>query len=126
MNRIMEALKYNPGLENMQISNESVLSFPGLEIHPDRRKVYCGHQEIFLTAKEYNLLCLLAENKGRVLTYDQIYQRIWGDKPLGNESNTIACHIHNLRKKIIAVLPEPPFSIRCIREIGYCFETEEI
>lgn len=50
-----------------------MLSLPKFEIYPDRRKIYRDRQEIKLTTKEYDLICLLVENKGRVLTYEQIY-----------------------------------------------------
>lgn len=83
LDKIMGALKQHSNLENTEISDEMVLSFPGLEIYLDRRRVYCNHQEIRLTAKEYNLLCLLVANKGRVLTYDQIYQKVWGEEAIG-------------------------------------------
>lgn len=122
IDKIKEALMYHFNIENTQINDDMVLSSPGLEIYPDRRKVYCNCQEISLTTKEYNLLCLLVENKGKVLTYDQIYQRVWSEEAIGNENNAIACHIHNLREKIYKVLPEALFSICCVREVGYCFD----
>ena len=45
-----------------------MLSLPGLEIYPSKRKVFRDRQEIQLTAKEYEILLLLAANKGHVLT----------------------------------------------------------
>ena len=101
-----------------------MLSLPSLEIDQAHRRVYCDDKEICLTAKEYDLLCLLVVNKGRVLTYDQIYQKIWKEEAFGNANNAIACHVHNLCEKIGRLLPEGCFAIRCIREVGYCFETD--
>lgn len=121
---LLEKLKNHPDLEIMLFKHEPVLSFPGLEIDTAHRKVYCDNQEISLTAKEYDLLCLLVANKGRVLTYDQIYQKIWKEEAFGNANNAIACHVHNLREKIGRLLPEGCFVIRCVREVGYCFETD--
>lgn len=121
-NEIMEILKRHPDFKWMPTNNEPMLSFPGLEIYPDRRKVYCGGQEIYLTAKEYNILCLLVVNKGRVLTYDQIYRKVWGEDAFGDESNAIGCHVRNLREKLYKAMPNVPFTIKCVREIGYCFE----
>ncbi|MCI8282961.1 MAG: hypothetical protein HFI76_15090 [Lachnospiraceae bacterium] len=40
-----------------------------------RRKIYRNRREINLTTKEHDLLCLLAANRGQVLTYDQIYRK---------------------------------------------------
>ena len=63
--------------EDLRLSDEALLSLPGLEIYPDRRKAYRDRREINLATKEYDLLCLLVANKGRVLTYGQIYQKVY-------------------------------------------------
>ncbi|MGN0491701.1 winged helix-turn-helix domain-containing protein [Ruminococcus sp.] len=118
----MAILKQFPGFESLQLNYETPLSFFDFNIYFDRRKVYYKQQEIKLTTKEYDLLCLLVANKGRVLTYEQIYQKVWNEEPLGNENNAIGCHIRNLREKLYEVLPNAPFEIKCVREIGYCFE----
>lgn len=121
-NEVMEILKRHPYFEYLQMKDDSVLPVPGLEIYPDRRKIYRGRKEINLTVKEYDIFYLLVVNRGRVLTYHQIYQKVWGQDSLGNESNTIKCHIRNLREKLYEALPDASFTIRCEREIGYCFE----
>ena len=121
---VMTVLKRYPNFERLQPKEETVLSLPGLEIYPDRRKIYRDRREINLTVKEYDLLCLLVGNKGRVLTYEQIYQSVWGEEAFGNENNAVACHIRNLREKLYEASPNAPFSIRCVREVGYCFEME--
>lgn len=103
---------------------EPMLSLPGLEIYPDKRKVFRDRQEIRLTTKEYEILLLLAANKGHVLTYSQIYEKVWGDCPSGSENNTIGFHICNLREKLYEAAPNAPFTIRSVREVGYCFEIQ--
>lgn len=119
---IMEVVNRHPEIEYLCVKDEQVLSIPGLEIYPGRRKIYCDRREINLTAKEYDLLCLFVANKGQVLTYDQIYRKVWGEDAYGDESNAIGCHIRNLRKKPYEAEPDAPFTIRCVREVGYCFE----
>lgn len=122
INEIIEVLQHHSGFECLWPIDEQMLSLPGLEIYPSQRKVYCGKQEVNLTAKEYGILCLLVVNKGRVLTYDQIYQRVWGEDVLGDERNAVKCHIRNLREKLHKAAPKVSFDIRCIREIGYRLE----
>lgn len=100
----------------------SMLSLPGLDIYPDRRKVYRNSNEISLTTKEFEIFYLLVVNKGRVLTYDQIYHKVWNEDTIGNEKNAVKCHIRNIRDKLDVTMPEAPFTIKCVREIGYCFE----
>ena len=119
---VMEILKRHPDFEYLRLKDEEMLPVPGLEIYPDRRKIYRGRKEINLTVKEYDLFYLLVVNQGHVLTYHQIYEKVWGQDSLGNENNTIKCHIRNLREKLYAALPDASFTIRCEREVGYCFE----
>lgn len=124
IDELIEILKQNWEFEFLRLKHEPELLLSGLRIDSAHRKVYCDDREISLTAKEYDLLCLLAVNKGRVLTYDQIYQKIWKEEAFGNANNAIACHVHNLREKIGRLLPKGCFVIRCIREVGYCFEAD--
>ena len=84
-------------------------------------KILIIKQEIPLTTKEFELLCLLATNQGQVLTYTQIYEKVWGSTPAGNE-RVIRFHLCNLRKKLNAISQDDLFVIRCIRDVGYCFE----
>ena len=118
----MDVLKRHLDFDYQQLNEDSVLSMLGLEIYPTRRKIYRSRKEISLTVKEYGLFYLLVVNQGHILTYSQIYQKVWGEDALGNESNTIKCHIRNLREKLYAALPDACFTIRCEREVWYCFE----
>lgn len=120
---IMNMLQKYSGFHKYEIRQELSLSIPGLIINPHQRKVYRDRQEISLTTKEYELLCLLAANQGQVLTYTQIYERVWGSSPAGNE-RIIRYHLCNLRKKLNTVSKDEPFVIRCIRDVGYCFEVK--
>ena len=104
-------LQFHPDLKMWEIDPEPILSLPGLQIYPDRRKIYHGQQEIELNTKEFALLCLLVTNKGRVLTYGQMYEKV-----------AVGSHVRSMRQKLYAAFPRPPFAISCIRDIGYCME----
>ena len=104
------------------VACKPIISLPGIEVYTEQRKVYRSGEEIPLTAKEYDLLYLLAEHKGIVLTYDQIYQRIWKDYSHAVENNTIGYHICKMKKKVCPVPSESKFMIRCVRGIGYCLD----
>lgn len=124
-NEIVEILNRHSDFKHLRLKAEQTLCLPGIEIYPAQRKIYRDRREIHLTTKEYDLLCLLVANKGRVLTYEQIYQSVWGEEPMGNENNAVGCHIRNLREKLYAAAPDTPFTIRCVREVGYIFEITE-
>lgn len=124
--KIMAVLKCNSGFEMFSMEEKMVISLPGLTIYPEQRKIYRDRQEIHLTVKEYDLLCLLAYNKERVLTYGQLYPKVCGEEPLGRESNVVSCYIRNLCEKFLqassstpfAISSLSPFHIKCVREVG--------
>lgn len=119
---IMKIMRSHSNFEYVKMNDDSILSVPGLDIYPSRRKIYRGRKEISLTAKEYDLFYLLVVNRGQVLTYEQIYQNVWGDEAIGKENNAVKCHIRNLREKLFKAIPDAAFAIRCVREVGYCFD----
>ena len=81
------------------------------------------HQkEVILTAKEFDILELLARNKGRVFSKDEIYDRIWGESYVLDNRNIIA-YINKIRKKIE---PDPsnPIYILTVWGVGYKFNDQ--
>ena len=118
---IMAVLKRYPDLEKLYLDDEKVTVLPGLEIRPERRKIYSKSHEISMTKKEFDIFYLLAVNKGRVLTYEQIYQSVWNGDAIGGERTAVVYHIRNIRKKLSNI---PALSIQCVRELGYCMEVE--
>lgn len=119
---ILSFLSRHPDLKKWELRDEPVLSLPGLEINLARRKITSDGHEISLTAKEYDIFCLLVANKNRVLTYDQIYEKVWGDFSSGSERETIGFHVRNLRKKLFDTNKEPTYQIESIRDVGYRFQ----
>lgn len=119
---ILSFLSRYPDLEKWELQDEPILSLSGLEINLARRKITSNGQAISLTAKEYDIFCLLVANKNRVLTYDQIYEKVWGDFSSGGERETIGFHVRNLRKKLFDTDKEPTYQIESIRDVGYRFQ----
>ena len=124
LEEILAVLRCHPEITKYELEKEPMLYFPNLEIYPSRRKIFLNRQEIELTTKEYEILLLLAINHGHVLTYTQIYEKVWGDFATGNESNCIGFHICNLRAKLNTASPDTTFRIISVREVGYCFEIQ--
>jgi len=107
------------GFQKVTLLGGNILSVSGLEINMGQRTARHNEQDIPLTPKEFNILCLLAVNKGRVITYDRIYESVWGGSPDGSASRVINYHIRNLRKKFKTELQMTNFTIQCVREVGY-------
>lgn len=121
-NALIKVIEQYSTVQHYDLSKHIKVSLPEIEICAEKRKVYRSGEEISLTAKEYDLLYLLAEHKGIVLTYDQIYQRVWKDYSHAVENNTIGYHICKMKKKVCPVPSESKFVIRCVRGIGYCLD----
>lgn len=88
-----------------------------------RHEVYKDQSLIELTYKEFELLKLLLQNKGKVLTRDMLLERIWGFDYDG-ETRTVDVHIRYLRQKI-EDNDNSPVYIDTVRGIGYRFSDKE-
>lgn len=71
-----------------------------LMIDPEGCRVLKGSAPIELTAREFEILCHLAENKGRVINLERLYETIWGEDSLGCD-NTMMVHIRHLREMLV-------------------------
>lgn len=98
---------------------KKLLKFPGLLIDLDSHVVLVEGSPVILSAKEFQILSLLARNKNRVFGLDQIFGSLWGTPDIG-DTRTVMVHISNLRKKIEKD-PSSPVYIQTIRGVGYRF-----
>ncbi|HYH12054.1 MAG TPA: response regulator transcription factor [Thermomicrobiales bacterium] len=71
----------------------------GLRVDPISREVHIAGKEVVLTAREFDLLYLLASNPDRVFSRDYLLNRLWGDD-YGGFERTIDTHIQRLRRKL--------------------------
>ncbi len=95
-----------------------VLSFRSLRIDIDARQVTVDERPVELTAIEFDLLRVLAENRGRVLTREQLLEKVWGGEYFG-EMRVVDVHLGHVRQK----LGDGGF-ITTVRGVGYRFEAE--
>lgn len=72
---------------------------PDIEIDPAARIVRKDGQPVALTAKEFDLLVLFAQNKNVALCRDRIFERVWNEEYLG-DSRTVDLHVQRMRKKL--------------------------
>jgi DNA-binding response OmpR family regulator len=92
--------RVNALVKRNEIHNtESDIIVGDLRISNYEKKVFWNHQEIELTPKEYNLLIILSNANGRIVSKQFISEKLWGDQMITNQ-NTIEVYINSLRKKI--------------------------
>ena len=96
---------------------EKILKVEEIVMDEERHQVFIAGQPCELTFKEYELLRLLMQNRGIVLSRDIIMERIW-DINCGVESRTLDVHLKTLRAK----LGDHAYHIKTIRNVGYRME----
>jgi len=107
------------GATNAGVADEIIEAGP-VRIDTARRRVTVRGAEVELTAKEFDILRLLAEHPGRVYTKAQIYETVWHEEPFG-DLGTVQVHMRRLRIKIEAH-PDRPELLTTVWSIGYRFE----
>ena len=99
------------------VLEKKILSVDGLEIDDDSHIVRLNGSEIVLSPKEYATLYLLVEKRGRVISREELLNKIWGYEYFGG-LRTVDTHINRLRIK----LGDKGNSVTTIRGFGYRFE----
>ena len=92
----------------------------GVRVDTDQRRVYVRGEEVHLRRKEFELLHLLVENAGRVLTRAVLIDRVWGTDYIG-DTKTLDVHVKRLRSRI-EIDPPNPVLITTVRGVGYRFD----
>ncbi len=92
----------------------------GIELDDNSKEVTLDGEKVGLTKTEYDILKLLMENAGVVLSPKEIYNKVWNDISLGSE-NTVAVHIRHLREKL-EYNPAEPRYVKVVWGRGYRFE----
>ena len=97
-----------------------VLSFRHIWIDVDARVVKVDEHPVELTSVEFDLLKALAENRGRVLSREQLLEKVWGGEYFG-ELRVVDVHLGHVRQKL-----GNPDLIVTVRGVGYRFEDEDL
>ncbi|MTI83256.1 MAG: response regulator transcription factor [Firmicutes bacterium] len=101
-------------------AGKGVIKYGSLEINPKAYNVHMDGKKVDLSAKEFEILNLLATHPQQVFTREQIFDRIWGYHEFG-DINTVTVHIRKIREKIEPV-PARPHYIKTVWGVGYKFD----
>ncbi|MCM1135151.1 MAG: response regulator transcription factor [Clostridium sp.] len=107
---------------NQEGGAPGVLIYEGLKIDADARSVTTVNGVFELPPKEFDLLLFCAKNQGKILTKQRIYEAVWGEEYVYDDSNIMAV-ISRLRKKL-EENPGNPKYIQTVKGIGYRFNKE--
>ena len=115
--RVKAVLKRSASRASSQQTEDEVIAINDLILDFHNYQILKNQKKLELTLKEYELIKYLAENANRVLTRDDILDKVWGYDFFG-ESRTLDVHIRNLRKKIG---DDNQGIIETVRGVGYKF-----
>ena len=121
--RMRAVLRRTPSEENVKIGvdhENTPTELGGIRLEPSTRRTYVRGAEVHLRRKEFELLQILMENSGRVLTRDVLIDRVWGSDYVG-DTKTLDVHIKRLRSQVEEA-PKTPILITTIRGVGYRFD----
>lgn len=108
----------------MQLGGNTVktaLEIGNIELDDSAKEVLVDGEKVMLTPLEFEILKLLMQNAGKVLSPKEIYRLVWKEECFGSESTTVAVHIRHLREKI-EINPAEPRYLKVVWSHGYKME----
>ena len=78
---------------------KQIIKFKNIEVDVDKRVVKLNNEEVYLTAKEHDLLLLFLQNKNMAISREQILDKVWGFSYEG-ETRTVDIHVQRIREKL--------------------------
>ncbi|HEY4376081.1 MAG TPA: response regulator transcription factor, partial [Acidimicrobiales bacterium] len=118
--RMRAVLRRAPSEAPLRAASGDALEVGDVWLDPDRHEVVIRGDAVTLPLKEFELLTLLLEHAGRVLTRETLIDRIWGLDYVG-DTKTLDVHVKRLRAKVEQD-PSAPTRIVTIRGLGYKYE----
>ena len=119
--RMRAVLRRAPDEMSLLVHSDEVLAVGDVVVDPERHEVTIRGESVSLPLKEFELLTVLLDNAGRVLTRDVLIDRVWGHDYVG-DTKTLDVHVKRLRAKVEED-PSNPTRIITIRGLGYKYDS---
>ncbi|MGL4335317.1 MAG: VanR-ABDEGLN family response regulator transcription factor [Turicibacter sp.] len=113
-------MRYNPIIHQTTVSNQEY-DIRGLSINKDTHICTLFGKPLSLTPIEFSILWYLCDKQGVVVSSEELFEAVWGEKYLSNNNNTVMAHIGRLREKMNEPAKNPKF-IKTIWGVGYQVE----
>jgi len=113
--------RYSKYLNMLDKKEENVYVIGGLELNENTVQVTVDGNPVKLTPLEFKILALLMKHPGQVFSADEIYERVWNERPVGTD--TIMVHVRNIREKI-EINPKEPKYLKVVWGVGYKIEKQ--
>ena len=115
--QLRRCTQYNEGTKE----EGDVLDFGGLFLNRTSHECVYNEVPLTLTPIEFDILWLLCENRGKVISSEELFEKVWHEKYYKNSNNTVMVHIRHLREKMSAPTGKSDF-IKTVWGVGYKVE----
>jgi two-component system, OmpR family, response regulator VanR len=103
------------------VQEENTIVFSGLVLDKDKHECMLNEKPLSLTPTEFSILWVLASNRGRVVSSEELFHEVWGEKYFTKDNNTVMVHIRHLREKMHDNAARPKY-IKTVWGVGYKIE----
>ena len=107
-------------LYNVEEKPNNIIEINGLIIDKEKHKCLLYEKEIELTPIEFDILLYLASNRGKVISSEELFEKVWKEKYF-DSNNTVMVHIRRIREKLNEDSKKPKF-IKTVWGVGYKIE----
>ncbi|SCJ48512.1 Transcriptional regulatory protein walR [uncultured Eubacterium sp.] len=121
MARVKTQLRRYKNYNQVNHNESQIYDIRGLIISKDTHSCSLYGQELNLTPLEFSILWYLCDHKGKVVSSEELFEEVWGEKYLENSNNTVMAHIGRLREKLKEPAKHPKF-IKTVWGVGYKIE----
>lgn len=111
--------QYNDG--SSRDNDEEIIDFGGLVLKKQSHECIYNEKELSLTPTEFDILWLLCENRGKVISSEKLFESVWHEAYYKNSNNTVMVHIRHLREKMSGPTGKSDF-IKTVWGVGYKVE----
>jgi two-component system response regulator VanR len=101
--------------------DERIIDFSGLMLDKNSRECVLNEERLSLTPTEFSILWVLAVNRGQVVSSEELFHEVWGEKYFTSSNNTVMVHIRHLREKMHDNAEYPKY-IKTVWGVGYKIE----
>ena len=102
-------------------SEGDVIDFGGLVLNKQSHECTYNERSLMLTPIEFDILWLLCENRGKVISSEELFESVWHENYYKNSNNTVMVHIRHLREKMSGPTGKSDF-IKTVWGVGYKVE----
>jgi len=115
--RVKSQIRRYTTLGNIAGQNGNVITVGSMQLDNEKKELTVDGEAVKLTPIEYKIVELFMNHLGRVLSIDEIYERVWNE-PSFNADNVVAVHIRRIREKI-EINPKEPKYLKVVWGLGY-------